>query len=296
MTKQKSGKLVRREKITALVFVSPLIIGFIVFTLVCMIISFGWSFTNFNPISGRMKFDGWGQYVDLFTHPTYKKAFLDSILNTLFLLLSIPVSIIISVLIAALMNSKKFKGKTVFRVIIYLPAVTSVVAVNYIWRYMFEENYGLINAFFHAHIPWLTDETLVKVAMIIKNVWSGIGTQVILFMAGMQNISDEYYEAAELDGAGPVYKFLHITLPLVTPVLFYTIITGLIGGFQMFADVELFAGGHYGARTIVFFIRNYGIGQNLYGLASAASFLLAAIIMIITALQFKFNKWVEYTD
>lgn len=296
MTKQKSGKLVRREKITALVFVSPLIIGFVVFTLVCMMISFGWSFTNFNPISGRMKFDGWGQYVDLFTHPTYKKAFLDSILNTLFLLLSIPVSIIISVLIAALMNGKKFKGKTVFRVIIYLPAVTSVVAVNYIWRYMFEENYGLINAFFHAHIPWLTDETLVKVAMIIKNVWSGIGTQVILFMAGMQNISDEYYEAAELDGAGPVYKFLHITLPLVTPVLFYTIITGLIGGFQMFADVELFAGGHYGSRTIVFFIRNYGIGQNLYGLASAASFLLAAIIMIITALQFKFNKWVEYTD
>ena len=140
MKKQKDGKLVRREKITALAFVSPLIIGFVVFTLVCMVVSFGWGFTNFNPISGRMKFEGFDRYIELFTHPTYKKAFLDSIVNTLFLLLTTPLCIVISVLIAALMNSKKFKGKTVFRVIIYLPAVTSVVAVNYIWRYMFEEN------------------------------------------------------------------------------------------------------------------------------------------------------------
>lgn len=296
MKQYKGSKLVRREKLTALVFVSPLVIGFVVFTLVCMIISFGYSFTNFNPVSGRMMFQGLDRYVELFTHPTYKKAFLDSILNTLFLLLTTPICIAVSVVIAALMNNKKFRGKTFFRVLIYLPAVTSVVAVNYVWRYMFEENYGFINAFFHTHIPWLTDNTLVKVAMIIKNVWSGIGTQVILFMAGMQNISEELYEAADLDGAGAVYKFFHITLPLITPVLFYSIITGLIGGFQIFADVELFAGGQYGSRTIVHFIRNYGIGQNLYGLASAASFLLAAVIMLITALQFRFNKWVEYTD
>lgn len=296
MKQYKGSKLVRREKLTALVFVSPLVIGFVVFTLVCMIISFGYSFTNFNPVSGRMMFQGLDRYVELFTHPTYKKAFLDSILNTLFLLLTTPICIAVSVVIAALMNNKKFRGKTFFRVLIYLPAVTSVVAVNYVWRYMFEENYGLINAFFHTRIPWLTDNTLVKVAMIIKNVWSGIGTQVILFMAGMQNISEELYEAADLDGAGAVYKFFHITLPLITPVLFYSIITGLIGGFQIFADVELFAGGQYGSRTIVHFIRNYGIGQNLYGLASAASFLLAAVIMLITALQFRFNKWVEYTD
>ena len=243
MERRKASKLVRREKLTALAFVTPLIIGFVVFTLVCMVISFAYSFTNYNPIRGSMDFDGFKRYTELFTHPTYKKAFLDSILNTLFLLLATPLCLTVSILIAALMNNKKFRGKTVFRVIIYLPAVTSVVAVNFIWRYMFEENYGLINTFFHAHIPWLTDNTLIKVAMIIKNVWGGIGTQVILFMAGMQNISEEFYEAAELDGAGPVYKFFRITLPLVTPVLFYSIITSLIGGFQIFADVELFAGG-----------------------------------------------------
>ena len=294
--KQPESKLLKKEKLTALAFVAPLIIGFVVFTLISMIISLAYSFTNYNPIAGRMDFQWLNRYIELFTHPTYKKAFLDSIKNTLFLLLSIPFCIVISLVIAALMNGKRFKGRSVFRVIIYLPAVTSIVAVNYIWRYMFADNYGLINAFFHANLPWLTDNTLVKVAMIIKNVWSGIGTQVILFMAGMQNISDEYYEAADLDGANAVYKFFCITIPLVTPVLFYSLITGLIAGFQAYADVELFAGAQYGSRTIVYFIRNYGIGQNLYGLASAASFLLALVIMVITALMFKFNKWVEYTN
>ena len=261
-----------------------------------MVISVAYSFTNYNPVAGRMDFVGLAQFNNLFTHPTYKRAFLDSIVNTLFLLLATPLSIVISLLLASLMNSKRFKGRTFFRVIIYLPAVTSVVAVNYVWRYMFEDH-GILNSLFGTRINWLNDNTLIKVAMIVKNVWGGIGTQVILFMAGMANISDEYYEAADLDGAGAVYKFFRITLPLITPVLFYTIVTGLIGGFQIYADVQLFAAGQYGSRTIVHFIWQRGIGANNYGLASAASFLLAAVIMIITVIQFKFsNAWVERTE
>lgn len=292
--RKKWGKLEKREKLTSLLFVSPLIIGFVVFTLICMVISIGYSFTNYNPVSGLMDFVWFDSYKQLFTHPTYKAAFWNSIVNTVVLLLTTPITIAISMLIASLMNSKQFKGRTFFRVIIYLPAVTSVVAVNYVWRYLFEDN-GLINTLLGTTIRWTSDDWLIKVAMIIKNVWGGIGGQVILFMAGMSNISEEYYEAADLDGAGPIYKFFHITLPLCTPVLFYALITGLIGGFQIYADVQLFAGGQYGSRTIVHFIWERGIGQNMYGLASAASFLLAAVIMIITALQFKFNKWVEYT-
>lgn len=296
MEGRKWGKLEKREKLTALLFVSPLMIGFIVFTLICMVISVAYSFTNYNPVAGRMDFVGLAQFNNLFTHPTYKRAFLDSIVNTLFLLLATPLSIVISLLLASLMNSKRFKGRTFFRVIIYLPAVTSVVAVNYVWRYMFEDH-GILNSLFGTRINWLNDNTLIKVAMIVKNVWGGIGTQVILFMAGMANISDEYYEAADLDGAGAVYKFFRITLPLITPVLFYTIVTGLIGGFQIYADVQLFAAGQYGSRTIVYFIWQRGIGANNYGLASAASFLLAAVIMIITVIQFKFsNAWVERTE
>lgn len=291
----KWGKLDRKEKLTALLFVSPLFIGFIVFTLICMVISVGQSFTDYNPISGAMNFVGFQQYRDLFTHPTYKAAFTNAIGNTLFLLLATPLCIAVSLVLAALMNSSRFKGKTFFRAVIYLPSVTSVVAVNYIWNYMFRQPGGVINTVLGLNVKWLTHNTLIKVAMIVKNVWGGLGTQVILFMAGMQNISEEYYEAAEIDGANALYKFFKITVPLVTPVLFYSVITGLIGGFQAYADVQLFAGGQYGARTIVHFIWMYGIGSNNYGMASAASFLLAAVIMIITAIQFRFSKWVEYT-
>lgn len=293
MKVRKYGKSEKREKLTALLFVSPLMIGFIVFTLISMAMSVAYGFTNYNPVVGRMDFVGFAQFNNLFTHPTYKRAFLDSIANTLFLLLATPLSIVISLFLASLMNSKRLKGKTFFRVIIYLPAVTSVVAVNYVWRYMFEDH-GILNSLFGTCIDWLNDLTMIKVAMIVKNIWGGIGTQVILFMVGMANIPTEYYEAADLDGAGVACKFFRIMLPLITPVLFYTVVTGLIGGFQIYADVQLFAAGQYGARTIVYFIWQRGIGTNNYGLASAASFLLAAVIMIITLIQFRFSDiWIE---
>ena len=292
----KPTKLEKKERRIALAFVAPLFIGFIVFTMVCMVISVIQSFTDYNPISGDMNFVGVQNYVDLFTHPAYSKAFKNAIVNTLVLILATPITVMLSLVIAALICNKRFRGKTFFRVIVYLPAVTSIVAINFIWNYMFKEPGGFINSIFGTHTEWLKDDWLVKVAMIIKNVWGGLGVQVIMFMAGIQNIPEECYEAADIDGAGPIKKFFKVTIPLVTPVIFYTVITGLISGFQMYTDVQLFAGGQYGARTIVHFIWQYGIGSNQYGLASAASFLLAFVIMIFTAIQFKFNKWVQYTE
>ena len=294
--KQQTGKLDKKEKVTAFLFILPPLIGFTVFTLISLVISTVYSFTNFNPIKGAADFLGFGNYISLFTNDVYAKAFIDSIKNTLFLLLAVPFGIVIAIAIAGLMGSRSFKGGGFFRAVIYLPAVTSVVAVNYVWRYMFQDDYGIINSLLHVSIPWLSDDTLVKVAMIIKNIWGGLGTQVILFMAGMQNISDEYYEAADLDGASGLEKFFKITVPLLTPVLFYTVITGLIGSLQAYADVQLFAAGQYGSRTIVHFIWMRGIGQNRYGLASAASLLLAVSIMMIAVIQFKFSKWVVYNE
>ena len=292
---RKSG-LDKKEKVTAFLFILPAFVGFTVFTLISLVISAGYAFTDFNPIKGTAAFVGANNFVSLFTNKVYAQAFVSAILNTLFLLLAVPAGIVLSVVIAAVMGGRKFHGSAFFRTVIYLPAVTSVVAVNFIWRYMFQDTYGVINAVLHVQIPWLSNNTLVKVAMIVKNVWGGLGTQVILFMAGLQNISEEYYEAADLDGATGLTKFFRITLPLLTPVLFYTVITGLIGGLQSYADVQLFAAGHYGARTVVHFIWMRGIGQNRYGLASAASLLLAMSILLITIVQFKCSKWVVYDE
>ena len=292
----KKSKLARKEKILAFVFILPALFGFTVFTLISIVISAGYSFTNFNPVSGVMDFVLFDNYAALFNNPVYSDAFVDSIVNTLFLVISVPLGIVLAMIIAGFMSFKGLKGNGFFRAVIYLPAVTSAIAVNYIWRYMFQEDYGLINSLLQVDIPWLSDDTLVKVAIIIKNVWAGLGAQVILFIAGMQNISSDYYEAADLDGASSACKFFRITVPLLTPVLFYTIITGLIGTLQAYTDVQLFAAGQYGSRTIVYFIWLRGIGQNRYGLASAASIILAVSIMLITVLQFKFSKWVVYSE
>lgn len=182
------------------------------------------------------------------------------------------------------------------QVLYYLPAVSSAVAMNIVWRYIFNNEFGLINSLIGVQIPWLSNNALIKVAIIFKNSLNAMGRAMILCLAGMLNVPRDYYEAAELDGAGKLRQFFSITLPIITPVLFFLLITGLIGGLQSYADSQIFANGVQGAQTVVYFIWARGINQGRYGLASAASVLLAFVIMIITLIQFKFsNKWV-YED
>ena len=156
-------------------------------------------------------------------------------------------------------------------------------------------DYGLINSILGTNIPWLgsSNEWLIKIAIIIKNIWSSIGGTMLLYLAGLNAIPDSYYEAAEIDGASPLKQFFTITIPLVKPTTFYLIITGIIGGLQSYADAQVFAQGLEGARTIVYYIWQYGIDKSKYGLASAASTLLGAVIMVITFIQFKKTKMVD---
>ena len=187
----------------------------------------------------------------------------------------------------------EIKGSKVFQVLYYLPAVSSAVAMNIVWRYIFNNEFGIINLLIGKKIPWLSDDVLIKVAIIIKNSLNGMGTAMILYLAGMLGVPKDYYEASELDGAGKVKQFFKITLPLITPITFYLLITGLIGGLQSYADSEIFGAGVQGSQTIVYFIWARGINQSRYGLASAASVLLALVIMLITLVQFKLSdKWV----
>jgi multiple sugar transport system permease protein len=171
--------------------------------------------------------------------------------------------------------------------------VSSAVALNIVWRYIFNSEYGVAGFLFgHGHY-WLTDPVLVKAAIIVKNVWAGLGGTMLLYLAGMQNISSVYYEAAEIDGANGRRKFFSITLPMLTPVTFYLITVGLIGGLQSYADSQVFAAGAPEAQTVVFFIWQRGIDNARYGIASAASVLLALVIMAATAAQFRLsNRWV----
>ena len=293
MTRQKASKLTRRENIIAFLFILPPIIGFCIFTIGAMAFSFIYSFQKYNILTGESTWLGWQNYKDLFTHILYSKSFYTSIVNTLVHLLSIPLSMILGLCLAGLLRMGDIKGAKVFQVLYYLPAVSSAVAMNIVWRYIFNNEFGIINLIIGKKIPWLSDDTLIKVAIIIKNSLNGMGTAMILYLAGMLSVPKDYYEASELDGAGKVKQFFSITLPLITPITFYLLITGLIGGLQSYADSQIFGAGVQGSQTIVYFIWARGINQSRYGLASAASVLLAVVIMIVTLIQFKLSdKWV----
>lgn len=296
--KKKRVNLHGKEKRTALLFITLPLIGFCIFTLISLVAVMVLSFSDFNIYKNTYTFDDpLRNYTDLFTNSTYSTAFFNSIWNTLFLLLGIPVGMVVGVFLAALLQSKAVKkGNKIFQVLFYLPAVTSAVAVNLVFRYIFDPSYGIINTLLNVQIPWFNNEWLIKIAVILKNTWSSMGSTMILYLAGMLAIPDSYYESANVDGATATQKFFHITLPLLTPTTFYILITGIIGGLQSYADARLFGAGVPGSQTIVYFIWQYGINQGKQGLASAASLVLAVFIMIITVIQFRFSdKWV-YED
>lgn len=288
------------ESLIGFFFILMPLIGFMIFTAISMGASIYYSFTNFNPVSGTEDFVWFRNYERVFTD----SGFWDCCLNTILLMISIPIGMFIGLLLASYLKQIS-KGSKALRLIYYLPAVSSAVAINIIWQYLFQMDYGLINnlldstlgafirAFFDAsykiNIPWLgtSNPWLIRIAIIIKNSWGAIGGTMLLYLAGLNGISDSYYEAASVDGATTVQKFFKITVPLIKPTTFYLIITGVIGGLQSYTDSQVFANGNPAARTIVYYIWQYGIGTSDYGLACAVSTILCVVIMIVTFIQFK---------
>ncbi len=179
------------------------------------------------------------------------------------------------------------------------------MAVAILWAWVFNYDYGLLNSIIKGltgmHGPnWLGDAAMVKISMIIFMVWKGLGGTIILYLAGLQNIPRDYYEAAEIDGANGWHKFKNITLPLLSPVTFYVLITSLIGGFQVFVEVQVMTpngGPNYSSATVVFYLFEKAFSNGQLGYGCAVAVLLAIIIFIITAINFKGqNKWVQTVE
>ena len=303
--KSKHTPLKRKENLMALAFISVKYVGLILFTFVPVLFTILYSFTIYNPrIDTKSFFSiigdiwcGFDNYVKVFKSGTnIADNFTNAITNNLIFMLSVPLGIFIGLIVAVMLsNEKKIHGSRVIRTLIYVPVVSSAVAMNIIWRYIFNTRTfgGVLNVVMNADIPWLTDDAWIKLAIIIKSAWGSIGRTMILCLAALTNVGRDYREAAELDGASEITMFFKIYLPLISPTLFYLVCTGLIGNLQSYVDAQIFAEGRFGARTIVYFIWSYGINQSNYGVAGAASVILTAGIMGLTVLQFKIsNKWV----
>ncbi len=290
-----------KERWIAFGFVTPLFVGFFIFTVIPFAVAILYSLVDYMPLAGTVSPISLQVFVSLFRGEYVMVGFGKAIVNTLIIMLSIPLNLIIGLLFSALITQKWFKGGAVLRVILYLPAVTGAVAITLVWKLMFNETQGIVNValkglgLIDENINWLgitSGEFFPRFVLILKNVWGGIGGVVILYVAGILNISESYYEAAEIDGASKIRQLFAITVPMLTPITFYHLIVSIIGGLQAFMDTQLLA--NTGAtQTIVYFIYDHGINNYRYGYASAASVLLAIAVMIITVVQFKLSdKWV----
>lgn len=287
--KKKGISSKKSEALWTYLFIAVPVIGFLVFTVSALCFSFYTSFTDFNPIKGTYTWVGLQNYIDIFQEDNFKTA----ALNTVIMLLSIPVGVFLGLLLAAYLK-RLAKGRTWLTVIYYLPAVTSSIAIMLVFRDLFKNDNGLINTLFGLDLKWIaSDPWLIKIVIILKNIWGSVGGTMILYLAGLQNIPESYYEAAKVNGASKWRQFVDITLPMSHPTSFYLIVTGIITGLQSYADSQILGAGLPGARTIVYYIWSYGINQAKYGYASAASILLSVVTLVITILLFSKSSMIK---
>ena len=287
----------QKEALQGYIFVLPYIIGFLVFIAGPMFFSLYASFTNYN-ITSKMDFIGFDNYARMFND----KIFWLSLKNTLFFVaLGVPLARIVAITLAVLLNHN-IKGMRVFRTIFYLPSIFSGVAVFLLWMQLFSPSTGLINrilALVGINGPaWLFDPNWTKPALILMGLWSA-GGGMLLYLARLQGIPQQLYEAADIDGANAVQRFFKITLPMITPIVFFDLITGMIGAFQVFQSAYVMTSGQGGPMNSLLFF-NFYMWKKAFeifdmGYATAMAWVLFFIIMSITVINLKLSKhWVYY--
>lgn len=296
---------------TALPFLLPSLAGFVVFSIIPMIMQIFVSLTSWDGLSELTLFSDFSGFMDRFYIgiENYKeiltsKEFYQVIGNTLeFVILYIPLMLIASMIVALILNSH-VKGVGIFRVLYYIPVITSWVAGALIWKWVLSPEYGAINnilALFGIEGPsWLQSSKWAMPAIVLASVWKDMGYFGLMLMSGLQGINQEYYDAAAIDGACKIKQFTRITLPLLTPTLFFVLIISLINSFQLFTQIMIMTpdGGPLGS-TMVMVERIYKCGFRYYemGTAAAYSWILFAILLLLTMVQMKLqNKWVNYDD
>jgi multiple sugar transport system permease protein len=289
-------RLRRGEHIWLWVLLAPTLVGLLVGTLGPVLAAIGISFANWDVITPP-SFAGLANYQRLLKDPTFSKA----LINTVYYVgVMVPVSTVLSLALALLMN-QKLRAITWYRTAYFLPVVSSTVAVALVWSWIYSKDFGLLNFVLRSvgldPIAWLSSTKWAMPAVIIMGVWGTLGEGMIIFLAGLQSISQSYYEAAEVDGASGWQKLRRITLPLITPSLFFYFIITMINAFQTFEQIYIMTRGGpvNSTTTIVYYIYRNAFRNFKMGYASAQAIVLFAIIMVLTLIYWRTQeKWVVY--
>lgn len=273
-------------------FILPLLLYFLVFQLAPMLIAMFMSFTNYSiDHLFDYTFVGFKNYIELFTNSAKYPRFWSSLKTTfLYILLTVPANIILALVVSSLLNSK-IKCEKFFKTIFYIPSVTVGVAIMVMWKQMLAPD-GLINQIFSTNVDFLNNEATALVMFALMSIWGGLGYNVLIMLSAMKNIDPSLYEAAEIDGAGAVQKFLYVTVPGVMPTVLFFLVTGLIGGFQVGEQMLIIYGDSTEISSIYTYVYGlyYYMSNNEFATASAMSYFLFAIILVITLVQFRIQN------
>ncbi|GHV71348.1 sugar ABC transporter permease [Spirochaetia bacterium] len=298
MKKNLSYFSLRRKKDTrdGILFLIPAILFFLIFVGIPMLMAFGLMFHSYNLLTPP-KWNGLANIRRLLIDPQ----FLKTLGNTFkFFIILTPIHCILALGLAYIVSEVKNNTlRSVYRSLIYFPTIVTTASVAIVWVYMFATDTGFINYFLRrtgvGNVPWMTDPVMIYVTIAIFSAWKFIGTTFLYYFVGLQNIPAAYHEAAHIDGAGRFRIFFKITLPLLSPTIFFVFVTNMIGVFQIFDEPYFIAGNNPAARSLALHIYQNAFDNIRIGYASVLAVIMFIIIMIITAVQFTFQKrWVNY--
>jgi len=299
-------KRIKKRLVQGLLFTSPVLIGYLVFVFIPLVFTVFISFTDFSIGAAKTKFVGLENYMDMFTGKDIY--FWPSVKATMFYVFgSVPISIVFAFIIANLLNMK-IRGRSFFRGIFFMPMVIPLAAGCSIWVWMLQPDFGIVNKlldFFHLPTStWLTSDKTVIVTFIVISLWI-TGTAIVIFLAGLQQIPDYLYEAADIDGGTAWHKFTRITIPMSSPIIFFNLVVGLINAFQTFVQTAVLtpAANHVimgqpnnAGLLYVPYIFTKAFTFSEMGSASASALILLLVISSITFLVFKLQKYFVYYE
>lgn len=287
------GNLTNNERFAGWVFILPALVGTLIFIIIPVICSFGLSFAKWDLLN-PIQFVGLANYREIFSEALFYKILLNTIV---FALATSVLGVIIPLVLACILNSK-VRGSEFYKTAYFLPFITPMIVIGVVWEWIFDPNIGLLNHVLHLHINWLYDTHFAMPALIIVSVWKLIGYNMVIFLSSLSGISQSMFEAAKIDGANELQTFKNVTVPLLSPTIFFVVIITAISSFQVFDLIYLMTqGGPLNSTNVLV----YAIYQNAFeyfniGKASAIAYVLFVIILVLTLVQWNLRKKLVYNE
>lgn len=281
------NKFLNNQQYAGWMFILPALVGTFIFIIIPVICSFGLSFVKWDLLN-PIKFVGLDNYKEIFTEPLFYKILLNTVV---FAVSTSSFGVIIPLLLAGILNSK-IKGAEFYKTAYFLPFITPMIVAGIVWEWIFDPNIGLLNHILHIHINWLYDTRFAMPALIIVSVWKLIGYNMVIFLSALSGISQSMFEAAKIDGANSFQTFKNVTVPLLSPTIFFVVIITAISSFQVFDLIYLMTqGGPLNCTNVLV----YAIYENAFeyfniGKASSIAYVLFFIILTLTLIQWNLRK------